>query len=46
MNKKTKCEWCNKDITAYLSHYLIRKILRLKGFELLCTKCYFKEAGE
>ena len=42
MNKKTKCERCDKEIKVYLSHYLIRKIFRIKEFELLCTKCYFE----
>ena len=46
MPKKTKCEKCNKVIRVYWSHYLIRKIFKLngKGFDLLCTKCYFEEA--
>ena len=43
MNVKTKCEQCGKPIKVWLSHYLIRKILKLNGhgFDLLCTQCYF-----
>ena len=44
--KKTKCEKCHKEIKVLLSHFFIRKILRLKDFDLLCTECYFEEAEE
>ena len=44
MNVKTKCEDCNKEITVWLKHYLLRKIFRIMELKLLCTKCYFKDA--
>ena len=42
MNVKIKCEKCNIKIKVFLSHYLIRKIFKIKDLELLCTECYFK----